>query len=115
VQPLKASEALTKAARKLAPDPGDPDFKVRGGDDIYDALPKAEQSNWSSLTILTASCGGCGVEPVAADVQYFAGQWLQHKEYGAALASGDVTHIGFAVVANGEGRKLGVGLIGTHR
>jgi uncharacterized protein YkwD len=115
VQPLKASEPLTKAARKLAPDPGDPDFKVRGGDDIYDALPKAEQNNWSSLTIQTASCGGCGVKPVAADVEYFTGQWLAHKDYGAALTSGDVTHMGFAMVANGKGQKLGVGLIGTHR
>ncbi len=113
--PLKASEALTAAARKLAPDPRDADFKVRGGEDLYGALPKAEQNNWASLTILTASCGGCGVEPVAADVQYFAGQWLAHKDYGAALTSGDVTHMGFVMVANGEGRKLGVGLIGAHR
>jgi uncharacterized protein YkwD len=115
VQLLRASETLTAAARRLAPDPRDADFKVRRGEDLYGALPKAEQKNWSSLTILTASCGGCGVKPVAADVEYLAGQWLEHKEYGAALTSGDVTHLGFARVANGEGRKLGVGLIGTHR
>jgi len=115
VKPLKASEALTKAARKLAPEPDDADLKVEGGDNIYDALPKAEQNNWSSLTILTASCGGCGVKPVAADVQYFAGQWLAHPDYGAALTSSDVTHMGFTMVADGKGRKLGLGLIGTHR
>ena len=115
VTPLEPSFALSEGARKLAPDPGDADFKVEGGGNIYDSLAGDEQKNWATLTVLTVSCGGCGVDPVKADVADFAGRWLEHPEYGAMLSSAEVTHIGFAMVADGKGRKLGVGLIGEHR
>jgi uncharacterized protein YkwD len=113
--PLKLSKPLSAAARKLAPAPGKGDFSVEEDVDIYGALPRAERGNWRTLTVVSASCGGCGVAPVAADVAFFAEQWLEQGSYKQILLSKDITHLGFAMTANGEGKKVAVALVGKHR
>ncbi len=114
-EPLKLSKPMSAAARKLTPARGEGDFSVEEDVDIYGALPRTEQSNWRSLTVVSASCGGCGVAPVAADVAFFAKQWLEQGSYKQILLSKDVTHLGFAMTANGEGKKVAIGLVGKHR
>lgn len=113
--PLKISKTLAETALSLLPTREDGDFNVRKVPDLYGALPASHWQQWLALTLLSASCGGCGEIPVAADVEFFTRQWLGPKGYNKLLLSDDVTHLGFGMAANGEGKKVAVGLIGKHR
>jgi uncharacterized protein YkwD len=113
-KPLKLSAPLSAAARSLAPGPGASDFNVDPSPDLYGALPQAERKSWPSLTVLLASCGGCGATPMAADVANFTAQWLGHQDYEKILLSGDLTHWGFTIAADGQGKKIAVGLAGKR-
>ncbi len=112
---LRPSNSLTEAARAILPSPDAAEFELKGGDDLFGALPAEDRSGWGVLTAVVAACGGCGVAPVKADADYFAGQWLGDPRYRAMLMDDKVTHIGFAMAANGKGRKIGVGLLGMLR
>jgi uncharacterized protein YkwD len=111
---LGASQALSEAARHMLPGPDDAEFEVQRNRDLYEAVPSASQSDWAQLTAVVASCGGCGTEPVRSDVTYFTGQWLGDSRYRDMLMKADATHLGFAVAANGRGKKIGVGLLGRQ-
>ncbi len=113
--PLKLSAALSKAARKIVPTRSDESFKIRQSNDIYAALPEGARKDWASLTLLSASCGGCGVKPVAADVAYFIDQWVRNDRYKAMLLKTEATHLGYAIAANGKGKKVSAGLLGKGR
>jgi uncharacterized protein YkwD len=112
VPPLLASEPLSEAAQSMLPEPGAGTFEVRRRDDIYNTVPKAARNNWNMLTALIASCGGCGLLTVKADAVFFTGRWLDNKDYGPMLMDAKATHIGFAMAADGQGKKIGVGLLG---
>lgn len=114
-KPLEKSTPLTLAALAMAPRPEAGEFTVKNSGDIYENLPDGEANNWSSLTLLTASCGGCGVAPVAADVRSFTKQWLEHADYAKMLLAEEATHLGFAMASNGQGKKVALGLIGARR
>lgn len=109
---LKPSKALAEAARTMLPARGSNDFTIQRNDNIYSALPNGSRKDWASLTVVVASCGGCGVETVRADAIYFSGRWLDDERYNEMLMDSDVTHIGFAMAADGQGKKIGVGLMG---
>ena len=109
---LKASEALSEAARTMLPAPDDEAFEIQGKNDIYNAVPEYSRDNWATLTALMASCGGCGMEPARPDAIYFAGRWIDNTRYNTMLMDADATHFGFAMAANGHGKKIGVGLLG---
>jgi uncharacterized protein YkwD len=111
---LGASKALSEAARNMLPPPGDAEFEVQRNRDLYEAVPPSSQNDWAQLTAVVASCGGCGTKPVRPDVTYFTGQWLGDSRYRDMLMKADVTHLGFAVAANGRGKKIGVGLLGRQ-
>ena len=111
---LGASQALSQAARNMLPRPDDAEFEVERNRDLYEAVPPASQSDWAQLTAVVASCGGCGTEPVRPDVTYFTGQWLGDSRYREMLMKADATHLGFAIAANGRGKKIGVGLLGRQ-
>jgi uncharacterized protein YkwD len=111
---LRGSEALSQAARNMLPDSSSDEFEVQGNGDIYDAVPPDSQRDWAQLTAVIASCGGCGTEPVRPDVTYFTGQWLGDSQYREMLMEADATHLGFAIAANGKGKKIGVGLLGRQ-
>jgi uncharacterized protein YkwD len=114
-KPLNLSGPLSAAAGSLAPSPGASDFNVDESADLYGALPPAERNSWPSLTVLIASCGGCGAAPVSADVANFTEQWLEHADYQKILLSGDLTHWGFTIAADGRGKKIAVGLTGKRK
>lgn len=111
---LRPSPALSQAARNMLPESGDNEFKLRKPGDIYDAVPPESQDDWAQLTVVIASCGGCGTAPVRHDADYFTERWLGDSKYNEMLMQTDATHFGFAMAANGNGKKIGVGLLGTE-
>ncbi|WP_162914848.1 CAP domain-containing protein [Desertibaculum subflavum] len=111
--PLESSQTLVVAAQALLPSESEA-FSLTGRD-LYAALPEGERRSWRSLAVLGAACGGCGEAPAAADIRDFAQRWRNDEGYRVTLLAAGATHFGFAMAANGEGRKLGVAVIGTRR
>lgn len=110
--PLEFSPVLTGAARTILPDHGLDDFDLANQKDLLDTLPPPERRRWRSITVLSADCGACGTVPTAADVRFFARQWLDDPSYRQALLDLRVTHVGFAMATNGEGKKVALAVLG---
>ena len=45
----------------------------------------------------------------------FVQRWLDDEAYRARLLQADLTHLGFAIQANGKGRKNAAAVLGTKR
>jgi uncharacterized protein YkwD len=112
---LQISEALTEAAQAILPDQGLETFDLASKKNLLDAVPGNSRERWQSISVLEASCGGCGAVPTAADVRYFARQWLEDPSYKQTLLDAGVTHVGFAIATNGEGMKVALALLGRGR
>ena len=112
--PVAADKALTKAARSFLPAPDSDDASLKSID-LTEALPAGERGRWRSLSVLSAACGGCGTKATAADIRSFRKQWLGNQRYRKQLLDPKVTDIGFALQANGQGRKVAIMLMGTRR
>lgn len=112
--PLEASAALDRVAAQLIAG-GDGDRLIDGSGDLFDKLPEGERRDWSGLNVVAAGCGGCGATPTAADIRRFVQQWLDNPAYEGMLLGGSADHAGFAVDADGEGRKVAVAVVGTRR
>ena len=112
---LALSEPLTNAAHELLPASDDAQFAIDTDSNPYDALPEDARTGWSRLSLASSACGGCGAEQTQADVQSFASQWLEAPNTRRSLLAEDLTHIGFAMAANGTGKKVAVMLTGTAR
>ncbi|WP_088346054.1 MULTISPECIES: CAP domain-containing protein [Rhodomicrobium] len=110
--PLKFSQALTQAARALAPPSSVSTFGQQKPPPLFDLMPDSERENWDGLAMVAAICGGCGLAPAAADVGRFTAQWFRNPSYSETLLDAESTHLGFTVSANGEGKKVGIGLLG---
>lgn len=106
------SQGLSAAARALAPPSAVADFGSKKFPDLYSLIPEAERNAWSELSMVAAICGGCGLAPAAADVSRFAAQWFADARYSKMLLDPALSHVGFTVSANGEGKKVGLGLLG---
>jgi uncharacterized protein YkwD len=115
LRPLSPSGALVSAARVIlaARREGDLDRQPEGA--LFSAVPAAARQDWRSLALILGACGGCGAKPVAADLRYFRDRWLSLPEYGRTLLDPAFTHLGFAILADGRGRKVLVALLGQHR
>lgn len=115
VPPLQASPALAQAARALLPrgDPASARLPPSGG--LLDAIPADRRSRWRSVSALMGTCGGCGTAPTAADLRHFRGQWLDDPQHRGALLDPRMTHLGFAVAADGEGAKTALAVLGAER
>ncbi|MBX2805304.1 MAG: CAP domain-containing protein [Hyphomicrobiales bacterium] len=111
---LRPSASLSQGAQNLLPGRNDSEFKVDSSGDIYEAVPAESQNDWAQLTVVIASCGGCGTEPVRPDAIYFTERWLGDDRYNEMLMQTDATHFGFAMAASGTGKKIGVGLLGME-
>lgn len=111
--PLGPSQTLARAAQALLPSESEA-FSLAGRD-LYAAIPEPERRAWRSLSVLGAACGGCGEAPTAADIRDFVQRWRNDEGYRVTLLAAGATHLGFALAANGEGRKLGVAVIGSGR
>lgn len=112
--PLVLSEVLSEVANKLLPEDGAADDLIDAPDDPFTLLPGGHASSWRRLQILAAACGGCGTQPTAADIRYFANQWSKNPEGDRAVLQGDVSHMGFAMQADGTGRKTAVAVLGQR-
>lgn len=111
--PLSGSRDLDEAASGLLPEGGGMPFEGAGG--TLRLPPGFDARQWRSLQSLAGVCGGCGTVPTAADLRYFTDRWMKSEEYRDALLARDASHLGFAMRADGSGRKVAVALIGTAR
>ena len=115
VPPLRAGPALTEAARALLPR-GDPaSGRPAPSGDPLDAIPAGERSRWQAVSALSGTCGGCGTAPTAADLRFFREEWLDDPRYRDTLLDPRMTHLGFAMTADGEGAKTAVAVLGVER
>ena len=105
---------LRQAAKGLLPAPSSPGFTVKRGK-LSEALPSGSLTHWRQIGMLVGICGGCGVKPVAADVHYFAENWLKNTDTRRRLLGKHVSGIGLAIAANGAGKKIGVLVVGQAR
>ncbi|MCT7373744.1 CAP domain-containing protein [Chelativorans salis] len=115
LNPVEPSKALSEVARQLLPEDGTADSLIDRPDSLFDLLPEDQAANWSSLDVLAAACGGCGTQPTAADIRSFIEQWSSNPQNDQAVLQQDLTDMGFAMLANGEGRKVAVSLLGQRR
>ncbi|MBV0891739.1 hypothetical protein KTN05_07735 [Paracoccus sp. Z118] len=112
---LQPAEALSAAAANLLPPPDQEEFTLNAGGDLFAALPEGERTAWASLMVLAGVCGGCGTEPTSADIRDFVRGWLGDPGYRATLLDREVTHLGFALLPDGDGRKIAVLVLGQAR
>lgn len=112
VSPLAASAALAEAARWLLGQAGP---SLDGRKRLHAALPPDERRDWRSVLTLSASCGGCGAEPTTADADFFRHQWSDAAQQDNPLLDPDMTHLGSALAADGEGEKTVVAILGNRR
>lgn len=112
---LERSPALQQAALSLLSAQPLDAFALGDGRNVRGALPPGQRDAWRSIGALAGICGGCGPEPVAADIRYFVRLWLDDPKYRALLLDPAWTHVGFAIAADGEGRKVALGVLGQAR
>ena len=112
---VSSSAALDEVAEELLFRDGGEDGLVKDTDNLFDLLPGNESSEWRSLRLVAAGCGGCGTNETAADVRSFVQQWLDNPQYEQTLLSPEADALGFAMYAGGEGRKVAVAVAGTRR
>lgn len=110
---LQASAILDTVAQALMPGEDGRLHPPAGG--LWSALPGAERHRWAELLVASAGCSGCGSAVTDTDIRNFAGLWLQSANDGDTLLQPGLTHLGFAVHAPGEGRKMAVFVGGRRR
>jgi uncharacterized protein YkwD len=102
VEPLSDAPELAETGRKS--------LAKKGGGQQFEAspfrhLPPDARARWRGFSTVAGQCGGCGIEPTDADVRYFVKQWLEQEKSRKTLLDPAYTHAGFALSANGDGRK----------
>lgn len=111
---LEVGDSLSAAAGSLVPDPSGP-FEAAAVSDLGAAIPSDARARWGRLVAVSGACGGCGADTTEADVTYFAEDWLQSSSYRSSFLSPTFTHLGFALAANGEGKKIALAVLGQAR
>ena len=112
---LMESPALTKAVRSLLPQKKLETLSLEQTGRVMDALPSSDRKEWAHLAILAAACGGCGAEPTDIDVRTFVQQWLENGGNKAMVMNPGSTHLGFALVASGQGKKIALAVLGKKQ
>lgn len=111
--PAEASASLTRVARQTLAD-----ARAGGGLALQNVRSEAAleravaagDARWRSVSILAGKCGGCGAAPTNSDVEHFMGQWLANPQYRDHLLAPGPVAVGFALAADGEGRKVALAL-----
>jgi uncharacterized protein YkwD len=111
--PLGANDALTKGAVAMLPGKNENSISF-AKKNILDLIPAVDGQSWSTVSVVGAMCGGCGTQPVTADIGRFTGQWINDKKYRAMILDAKATHLGFAVGADGAGKKVAIGVFGKR-
>jgi len=109
LDPLAASETLQQAAERAVGDVANADPQA-----ALSAMPRSARLQFGEVYALVGQCGGCGVEPVRGDVSAFIEDWLRQGG-DTRLLSPQAAHLGFALNADGEGRKAAAAVIGMAR
>lgn len=78
--------------------------------DIVSALP--DDIPWRQFQLVMGNCTGCGTRPTDQDVRFFVSQWLQDQTYRTYILDESLSHIGFVVEADGQGRKTALAILG---
>lgn len=78
---------------------------------LRDALSSAGAGG-GAVDMLAGECGGCGAVPVEADAARFVEDWLADPSLADGLLAPEARALGFALTADGEGRKAAVALVG---
>lgn len=112
---LALDPALGQAATQLLPPLGQEEFALAWQGDPFGALPEDARTGWTGLGVLAGTCGGCGVQPVAADIRRFVRGWQDDPAYRARLTDPQFSHMGFVLQADGQGRKIAVLVLGRQR
>ena len=107
LEPLTLSEDLSAAARAAARGATLAEGRLELPGDVFGLLPEGAEG-WTGLAVSAESCGGCGSYPVAGDAAHFAPR-LAAEEGAEAF-----THLGFALAADGTGRKTAVAIHGRR-
>ncbi len=104
---LNKSGALDALARALAERATLEVGELQLPTDPIGLLPE-DSAGWAALDAAAEACGGCGAFPVKGDAAYFV-ERLEPPE-----TADDFTHLGFALAANGSGRKIAVAVYGRR-
>ncbi len=115
VPALDLDAGLRQAAENLLPPQDQDEFALTQGDDLLGALPEEQRTIWAGVDVVAGACGGCGTEPAAADIRSFIHDWLGDPSYRPSLLDRQATHAGFAMQADGNGRKTAVLVLGRRR
>jgi uncharacterized protein YkwD len=110
---LSWNEALRKCALAMMPAKGEENFGLQQKD-LLDFIPASDGQSWAHVSAVSAACGGCGIEPVRGDIGKFVDQWIAEEDYRAMLINADATHLGFAIGADGAGKKVAIGVLGKR-
>jgi hypothetical protein len=110
---LQSGDGLSDVARRLVSNESDAIIDVDALADLHALLPVADRERYGDIEVMAARCGGCGVNPTAADVDYFAKYWLDQD--GQTVRSAPLTRVGFAMVPDGQGMKSAVLVLAAPR
>lgn len=105
--PLEPSEDLRAAASAADREAEFGEDGLRLPADPFALLPE-EAEGWRSLAVSAETCTGCGAHRVRGDAAHFA------EGLAAGGGGGDFTHLGFALDADGTGRKTAVAVFGRR-
>ncbi len=114
---LRASNALSSDAEaflqaELRRDPEGRD--LLSTERVREFLSGHDRGAWFKVGVLLEACGGCGVELTDADVAHFTESWSRHAEFRTTLLGHEFDSFGLAMAADGNGRKVVLGLFGDR-
>lgn len=118
-QGLEAAElsaSLTHAANQALADSrsaGGLALRNVRGEAALDRAASSGDGRWRSISTVAGECGGCGAAPTNTDIEHFIGQWLSNPQYSDHLLAPGMLSLGFALAADGEGRKVALALIAS--
>lgn len=115
VAPLQLSEALSEGAQAMLPAADASSFQPGSMRELTGALPAETRASFRRYATAIGICGGCGTVATTADAEDFVGQWLGNPSQKSRLLDERFTHVGFAVAADGEGKKIGVAAFAEPR
>lgn len=104
---LEMSGALNALARAAAEQATLEEGELQLPTDAFGLLPE-DSAGWTALGIAAEACGGCGAFPAKGDAAHFV------DRFGPAENAADFTHVGFALTADGSGRKIAVMVYGRR-
>ena len=107
LEPLATDGPLDAAAARLS----EAGAVADGDGALSDALAAADAGG-SAVGMVAGECGGCGTTPRPSDAANFVEDWLADPTLASTLLDPAARSLGFALTADGQGRKAAVALAG---